>query len=208
MVQKFNCPGMLIFLGFGLLIIGQINLLNRVQVTMEESIYNIIPKEFRDSPKQPLYKSKYPYDIPPTGSTFCHITTSKPGVFITLLRFLTFPESGEPVCRLIPSTEIDPPWDTSNMIENHRRTISSKKPQELWAATVFLQLEIFPTTVCTKKILFRSIRKNQPWVWNLVKILLLPTLLKISFRVLGNPKNPQIGYRKNHLEKYPNIFRK
>jgi hypothetical protein len=57
----------------------KINLLNR-QAAMEESIYNIIPKDYQDSPKQPLYKSKYPYDIPPTGSTFCHLTTSRPGV--------------------------------------------------------------------------------------------------------------------------------
>ena len=47
---------------------------------MEESIYNIIPKEFTPTPKAPLYKSKYPPNIPPTGSTFCSHTTSKPKV--------------------------------------------------------------------------------------------------------------------------------
>ena len=51
---------------------------------MEESIYNIIPKEYQPEPKPPLYKSKYSPTIPPTGSTFCHNTTSKPGVRIDL----------------------------------------------------------------------------------------------------------------------------
>ena len=46
----------------------------------DESIYNIIPRNPETSPKRPLYRSKYPYDIPPTGSTFVHHTTSRPGV--------------------------------------------------------------------------------------------------------------------------------
>ena len=46
----------------------------------EESIYNIIPRNPELSPKRPLYKSKYPYNIPPTGSTFAHHTTSRPGI--------------------------------------------------------------------------------------------------------------------------------
>ena len=45
---------------------------------MEESIYNIIPKEYNPPAKGPIYKSKYPSKIVPTGSTFCHKTTSKP----------------------------------------------------------------------------------------------------------------------------------
>ena len=48
---------------------------------MEESIYNIIPKEYNPPAKEPLYKSKFPPNIKPTGSTFCHHTTSKPVVF-------------------------------------------------------------------------------------------------------------------------------
>jgi hypothetical protein len=46
----------------------------------EESIYNIVPKEINPPSKQPLYRSKYPYDIPPTGSTVGHQTTSQPMV--------------------------------------------------------------------------------------------------------------------------------
>lgn len=53
---------------------------------MEESIYNIIPREFVPPPKQPIYKSKYPPNIPPTGTTFCHHTTSKIHVMLTLSR--------------------------------------------------------------------------------------------------------------------------
>jgi len=49
---------------------------------MEESIYNIIPKEYVPPAKEALYKSKYPPNIPPTGSTFCHHTTSKPLVHL------------------------------------------------------------------------------------------------------------------------------
>ena len=46
----------------------------------EETIYNLIPKEFVAPPKQPMYKSKYPSELPPTYSTFCLKTTAKPGV--------------------------------------------------------------------------------------------------------------------------------
>ena len=45
---------------------------------MSESIYNIIPKEYVPPPKAQMYKSKYPPNIPPTGSTFCNRTTSRP----------------------------------------------------------------------------------------------------------------------------------
>jgi hypothetical protein len=51
---------------------------------MEESIYNIIPKEYNPPSKGKTYKSKYPPQIPPTGSTFGNKTTSKPGLFYQL----------------------------------------------------------------------------------------------------------------------------
>ena len=51
---------------------------------MEESIYNLVPKEFVPPAKEALYKSKYPPNIPPTGSTFCLKTTSKPQVNLIL----------------------------------------------------------------------------------------------------------------------------
>lgn len=50
---------------------------NKRVTNMEESIYNIVPKEFIPPPKEPIYRSKYPPNIPPTGSTFCNNTTSK-----------------------------------------------------------------------------------------------------------------------------------
>lgn len=52
----------------------------------QESIYNIIPKNPEESPKKPLYKSKYPHNIPPTGSTFAHHTTSRPGVYLFFIQ--------------------------------------------------------------------------------------------------------------------------
>ena len=53
---------------------------------MEESIYNIIPKEYNPPAKEPLYKSKFPPNVKPTGSTFGNHTTSKPLVPIQLSR--------------------------------------------------------------------------------------------------------------------------
>jgi hypothetical protein len=47
---------------------------------MEESIFNLIPKEYIAPEKAPIYKSKYPKDTRPTGSTFTNHTTSRPGV--------------------------------------------------------------------------------------------------------------------------------
>ena len=47
---------------------------------MEESIYNLIPKEYIPPQKEKIYKSKYPKNLPPTGSTFTNHTTSRPNV--------------------------------------------------------------------------------------------------------------------------------
>jgi len=45
-----------------------------------ESIYNLIPKEYVQPAKEPLYRSKFNPNIPPTASTFGHVTTSVPKV--------------------------------------------------------------------------------------------------------------------------------
>jgi hypothetical protein len=45
----------------------------------EESIYNLIPKERYEPAKPSKYKSSHPHNVPPTASTFCLKTTSKPG---------------------------------------------------------------------------------------------------------------------------------
>ena len=68
---------------------------------MEESIYNIIPREYQPEPKGPLYKSKYPHNLPPTGSTFGNHTTSKPGVTQISLRCPTCPEISQSDCKPI-----------------------------------------------------------------------------------------------------------
>ena len=47
----------------------------------EESIYNLIPREHYEPPKERRYKSKHPHNQPPSCSTFALGTTSKPGVF-------------------------------------------------------------------------------------------------------------------------------
>ena len=45
----------------------------------EESVYDLIPPEQRRRKKAPLYKSQFPGNLPPTGSTFLTRGTSKPG---------------------------------------------------------------------------------------------------------------------------------
>ena len=47
-------------------------------IHMEESIYNLIPKEYVPPQKESLYKSQYSSYIPPTGSTFVNHTTAIP----------------------------------------------------------------------------------------------------------------------------------
>ena len=47
---------------------------------LEESIFNLIPKEAYVPPKQPMYKSKHAPNTMPTASSFGLRTTSKPGV--------------------------------------------------------------------------------------------------------------------------------
>jgi hypothetical protein len=54
--------------------------------------------------KEPLYKSKYPPTIKPTGSTFCNHTTSKPLVPLAPRRLPTSAESSPSVSRPTPST--------------------------------------------------------------------------------------------------------
>ena len=46
----------------------------------EESIYNLIPKERYQPPKEKRHKSKHPSSVPPTATTFGLRTTTKPGV--------------------------------------------------------------------------------------------------------------------------------
>ncbi|KRX10147.1 PLC-like phosphodiesterase, TIM beta/alpha-barrel domain [Pseudocohnilembus persalinus] len=45
-----------------------------------ESIYNILPAEKIEYPKGPIYKSRYPGILPPTGSTFGTKNTTVPGI--------------------------------------------------------------------------------------------------------------------------------
>lgn len=72
---------------------------------MSESIYNIIPKEYNPPPKGPIYKSKYPPNIPPTGSTLGHHTTSRPIVSYHSYRSLIYKETLIGGFRLILSME-------------------------------------------------------------------------------------------------------
>ena len=42
----------------------------------EESIYNLLPAPIATSQKSEMYRSKYPHDTPPTGSTFGKATAT------------------------------------------------------------------------------------------------------------------------------------
>jgi hypothetical protein len=54
----------------------------------EESIYNLIPKEYVPPPRESRYKSNYPNKLPPTGSTLINHTTSRPGVKIQIIKYI------------------------------------------------------------------------------------------------------------------------
>jgi hypothetical protein len=110
---------------------------------MEESIYNIIPKEYKPDPKPPLYRSKYPPNIPPTGSTFCHQTTSKPGVTKHLFRYQIFQGNSLWAFKLIPNMAISQLLVTSRWTGNRLLKISGKKILVQWGITLFHQSETF-----------------------------------------------------------------
>jgi hypothetical protein len=84
---------------------------------MEESIYNIIPKEYVPPAKESLYKSKFPPGIRPTGSTFCNHTTSKPLVKSLRYRLLILEENITLDYSLIPSMVTPRLLDTWKAIE-------------------------------------------------------------------------------------------
>lgn len=46
----------------------------------EESIYNLVPKERYEPPRQKRHKSQHPHNVPPSYSTFGLRTTTRPGV--------------------------------------------------------------------------------------------------------------------------------
>ena len=46
----------------------------------EESIYNLIPKEYVPPPKDKPHRSRHDPSFPPSGSTFINHTTSRPKV--------------------------------------------------------------------------------------------------------------------------------
>lgn len=131
---------------------------------MEESIYNLIPKEYNPEPKPPLYRSKYPPNIPPTGSTFCHSTTSKPGVHPHSFRSPTSQDSLLWDCKPILNTATDPPWATSNTIESHLLISSDAKGRERWEATSSRRFGTLAMTAVTRGLQFLQCTRSQCWV--------------------------------------------
>ena len=50
----------------------------KVQKESEENIFRLVPPDPEQSPKIKLHKSKFPGNLPPTGSTFgLHSTSAK-----------------------------------------------------------------------------------------------------------------------------------
>lgn len=64
----------------------------------EESIYNLLPKERIIPEKQRMYRSMYPHDLAPTGSTFILKNTSYPGV-ANIGGSVYFPRGAHPVIK-------------------------------------------------------------------------------------------------------------
>ena len=175
---------------------------------MEESIYNIIPREAKPEPKTPLYRSKYPHYIPPTGSTFCHHTTSKPGVKSHIFSSQIFPENSRSEYKPTLNLEIVPHWATSNMIVVPRHKISEKNTQEQWEATPCHLCATSPMIAATKKHQFLNQTKNLSSVWVLEKTSSWLMLLRPFYRAPERLKSLWIGYRRKISVKFHNICRK
>jgi len=62
----------------------------------QETIFNLIPKEIIKPPKEQLYRSRFPPDLNPTGSTFGILCSSYPGV-ANLNGSIELPRGAHPV---------------------------------------------------------------------------------------------------------------
>lgn len=100
---------------------------------MEESIYNIIPKEYNPPAKEPLYKSKFPPNVKPTGSTFGNHTTSKPLVPIQLSRPATSEGKSESDSRPTQNTPTPRPLAMSRGTASPSPADISKRIRGRWA---------------------------------------------------------------------------
>lgn len=160
---------------------------------MSESIYNIIPKEDNPPPKGPIYKSKYPPSIPPTGSTFGHHTTSKPIVIHILFSNQISTDNSQEALKLIHSMLQLKPLVTSKAIENHLLKTLWKNIQALWVTKIFLPSENTHTTGIGKKIQSHVIRISPSWDKGQIETSLLLTPLKIFFQLPKELQNKKIG---------------
>ena len=109
----------------------------------EESIYNIIPRNPEISPKKPLYKSKYPHNIPPTASTFVHHTTSRPGVNPFLSRSRIYLASSTLVYRPIQKKVWSKLQGMLKDCENHLPMNLQKRELAQWVTTIYPQVKLF-----------------------------------------------------------------
>lgn len=170
----------------------------------EESIYNIIPKEYVPPTKGPLYRSKYAANIPPTGSTFGHMTTSKPGVLLFLFRWAIWEAITKLVCRLTPNMERQRHLGMWKVTVHHLLIDFWRNILELWAIKHFLLLETFHMIAGIKNLKYRQKIKSQSWVSSQGKILWLLMQLKIYFQQQRSYLRNKIGWRKKILVKILN----
>lgn len=156
---------------------------------MEESIYNIIPKQYKPEPKTALYRSKYPYNIPPTGSTFCHKTTSKPGVNLKRSRFQIYQDNLELDFKPIRNMETNQQWGILNTTARVHLIVLEKNIQEQWEIIVFLLFVIFHMTASIRKILCHERPKNLSLAKNPIRILSFPMQSKTFYLVPEDKPN-------------------
>jgi hypothetical protein len=104
----------------------------------EESIYNLLPKEKIEVPKDPIYRSKYPHSLAPTASTFCLKNSSFPGI-ANLNGEVSFPRGAHPIKgasttfgRPSGSYKVDP----ENFIKKNHEYKTLPPPEKLHPDTI------------------------------------------------------------------------
>lgn len=115
----------------------------------EESIYNLLPREKLISEKERMYRSMYPHNLAPTGSTFILKNTSYPGV-ANMGGSVHFPKGAHPVIKGQTATMGRPiggyRQDPENFIKKNHQYKIIPAPERIKSA-----MEIRKPSVPTRK---------------------------------------------------------
>lgn len=155
-----------------------------------------------------MYRSKYPHTIPPTGSTFCHKTTSKPGVNHVRSRSRIYRDNLKWDFKLIQNMVTNQPWAILNMIARAVLIVLQKNTRAQWAIMLFLLFVIFHTTASIKKSRCPERVKNLCLGKNLIKISSLPMQSKTFYLVHEDKRNLSTGWIKKIMVKCLSTFQR